>query len=62
MSDQKKRGRPKEFDGTPISVRLPAWLQDDLASEAFRRGEDLAVIIRERLFVSQKPQGQTSLS
>lgn len=48
-----KRGRPKEFDGTPVSVRLPASLHDALSREALRRGEDLAVIIRERLSVSQ---------
>ena len=54
--------RPKQFDGPPISVRLPAQLQDDLCREALRRDVDLAQIIRERLsFVSQNAvQTQTS--
>lgn len=54
--------RPKEFDGTPISVRLTAKLQDELCREALRREVDVAVVIRERLsFVYQNlPQAQTS--
>jgi hypothetical protein len=54
--------RPKQFDGPPISVRLPARLQDDLCREAIRREIDLAQVIRERLgFVSQNSaQAQTS--
>ena len=54
--------RPKQFDGPPISVRLPARLQDDLCREAIRREIDLAQVIRERLgFVSQNAaQAQTS--
>lgn len=56
-----KRGRPKEFDGPPVSVRLPATLHDALAKEAIRRGEDLSAVIRERLSVAQKsPSGQKS--
>jgi len=54
--------RPKQFDGPPISVRLPAILQDDLCREALRRDVDLAQVIRERLsFVSQNLiQAQTA--
>jgi hypothetical protein len=55
---QRKRGRPREFDGT-VSVRLPADLHDDMSREAFRRDIDLSDVIRERLsrpvFVSRKP-------
>jgi hypothetical protein len=39
-------GRPREFDGPPVSVRLPATLHDDLSREAIRRDAD---VIRERL-------------
>ncbi len=42
-------GRPKEFDGQPVSVRLPARLHDDLAREAIRRDIDMSDVIRERL-------------
>jgi hypothetical protein len=57
--------RPKEFDGPPVSVRLPAALHDALSIEALRRDVDLADVIRERLswpgFVSRNvPQAQTS--
>lgn len=55
--------RPKLFDGPPISVRLPARLQDDLCREALRREVDLAQVIREGLsrYVSQNlQQAQTS--
>lgn len=46
--------RPKQFDGPPISVRLPADLQDELCREALRRDVDVAAVIRERLgFVSR---------
>jgi len=52
-----KGGRPREFDGPPVSVRLPAPLHDALSREALRRGADLSDVIRERLamprFVSQ---------
>lgn len=41
--------RPKQFDGTPVSVRLPAGLHDALSQEAIRRDIDLARVIRERL-------------
>lgn len=47
--------RPKLYDGPPISIRLTATLQDDLCKEALRRDVDLAVVIRERLAVSQNP-------
>ena len=53
----RKGGRPREFDGPPVSVRLPAPLHDALSREALRRGADLSDVIRERLamprFVSQ---------
>lgn len=52
--------RPKRFDGTPVSVRLPARLHDDLAQEALRRQVDLARVIRERLAVSQNVKTQAS--
>lgn len=50
-----KRGRPREFDGTPVSVRLPCALHDALIREALQRGDDLSDIIREALgyFVSR---------
>lgn len=52
----RRRGRPREFDGTPVSVRLPAGLHDALSREALQRDEDLSDIIREALgyFVSRK--------
>jgi len=50
----RRRGRPLEFDGTPVSVRLPAALHDDLSREALRRDVDLSQVIRERLSVSRK--------
>lgn len=61
--DRRRGGRPKEFDGTPVSVRLPAQLHDDLSREALRRDVDLSDVIRERLgFVSQNlPTSETSL-
>jgi hypothetical protein len=46
---ERRRGRPRLFDGTPISVRLPRALHDAISLEAIRRGVDLAVVIRERL-------------
>ncbi len=54
--------RPKLFDGSPICVRLPADLQDDLCREALRRDVDVSRVIRERLcFVYQNvTQSQTS--
>lgn len=45
----KRPGRPKEFDGTPVSVRLPHVLHDLLSREAIKRGVDLSDVIRERL-------------
>jgi len=45
----KRPGRPKEFDGTPVSVRLPNVLHDSLSREALKRGVDLSDVIRERL-------------
>lgn len=44
-----KRGRPREFDGTPVSIRLPRALHDALAREALRRDVELSKVIRERL-------------
>ncbi len=54
--------RPKQFDGPPICVRLPADLQDDLCREAIRRDVDVSLVIRERLsFVYRNThQSQTS--
>jgi hypothetical protein len=49
----KKRGRPREFDGT-ISVRLTAAQHDALCREAIRSSRELSDVIRDRLFVSQK--------
>jgi len=53
---EKPRGRPREFDGTPVSVRLPATLHDALSREALRQQRDLSDVIRTGLsvFVSQK--------
>lgn len=55
MPETKKGGRPREFDGTPVSVRLPSRLHDALTRVALRRGDDLSDVIREGLtrFVSQ---------
>lgn len=53
VNTKPKRGRPKEFDGTPVSVRLPARLHDALSQEALRSGRDLSDVIRRRLSVSQ---------
>ena len=44
-----KIGRRREFDGTPVSVRLPAGLHDALSREAIRRGLALSELIRRRL-------------
>lgn len=44
-----KRGRPREFDGPPVSVRLPARLHDELSRAAVRSGQDLSDVIRARL-------------
>ncbi len=53
--------RPKQFDGTPLSVRLPSYIHDDLCREALCRDVDLAQVMRERLSVSQfTRQAQTS--
>ena len=53
----KPRGRPREFDGMPVSVRLPKALHDSLSREALRRDQRLSDVIREKLkratFVSQ---------
>jgi predicted HicB family RNase H-like nuclease len=64
MIEQKPRGRPRLYDGPPVSVRLPSTLHDALSVEALRRQMDLSELIRERLayFVSQKAQRQTSLA
>ena len=43
------RGRPRQFDGPPVSIRLPASLHDALAREAIDRSVDMAAVIRERL-------------
>jgi hypothetical protein len=54
----KTRGRPKLFDGPPVSVRLPSAAHDALSHEALERRITVADVIRERLgvatFVSQK--------
>lgn len=44
-----RRGRRKQFDGPPVSVRLPKPLYDDLSVEAIRRKVDMSDVIRERL-------------
>lgn len=44
-------GRPRRFDGTPVSVRLPKALHDALSLEAIQRDKDLSDVIRERLAV-----------
>lgn len=54
----RRGGRPRQFDGTPVSVRLPATLHDALSREALRRDVELSTVIRERLTtpsVSQNP-------
>lgn len=67
MSDHDHHGgRRRQFDGPPVSVRLPAALHDDLAREAIRRQVDMASVIRERLaqagFVSQNAAGGRTAS
>jgi hypothetical protein len=47
--ERKPRGRPRLFDGPPVSVRLPSQLHDELSREALKRRRDLSDIIRERL-------------
>ena len=48
--------RVKQLDGTPVSVRLPAKLHDDLSREALRRGVEMSRVIRERLSrISKRP-------
>lgn len=44
-----KRGRPREFTGTPVSIRLSSELHDRLVREALRRDVELSKVIRERL-------------
>jgi hypothetical protein len=65
MTERRKGGRPREFDGPPVSVRLPAPLHDDLSREAIRRDVDLSDVIRERLartgYVSQNSPARKSL-
>jgi hypothetical protein len=59
----RRRGRPRRFDGTPVSVRLPQPLHDALILEAIRRHVDLSDVIRERLsvnFVSQNSRVRES--
>jgi hypothetical protein len=46
---ERQRGRPREFDGPPVSIRLPATLHDELSREAVQRRVDLSDVIRERL-------------
>jgi len=52
----RRRGRRRQFDGPPVSVRLPRDLYDALTREAQESRKDLAVVIRKGLrnFVSQK--------
>ncbi len=45
----KKRGRPREFDGPPVSIRLTKQTYEKLATEAFERRKELSAVIRERL-------------
>lgn len=49
METTPKRGRPRQFDGPPVSVRLPSLLHDALSREALRRQKDLSEVIREKL-------------
>jgi predicted HicB family RNase H-like nuclease len=44
-----RRGRRKQFDGPPVSVRLPKELHDALSIEALQRRVDMSDVIRERL-------------
>lgn len=49
-------GRPRQFDGTPVSVRLPKALYTTLTRTALQERRGLSDVIRERLqqgFVSQ---------
>lgn len=57
-----KPGRPKEFDGPPVHVRLPADLHDALCRVAIRRDQELSAVIREGLthFVAQNPTDKKS--
>ena len=50
------RGRPRQFDGFPVRVRLSAAVHDELCLEAVRRGIGVSDVVRERLeyFVVQK--------
>jgi hypothetical protein len=54
------RGRPREFDGPPVRVRLPASLHDELCVEAIRRDTSVSAVIRERLVVRKSTTGKTS--
>jgi hypothetical protein len=52
----KRRGRPRQFDGPAVSVRLPQVLYDELSLAAIRQHTELSRVIRQRLdgnFVSQ---------
>jgi predicted nucleotidyltransferase len=46
---EKRRGRRKQFDGPPVSVRMTQQTYDRLATEAFERRKELSEVIRERL-------------
>ncbi len=55
--------RPKEFDGTPLHVRLPADLHDAICRMALRRDEAVSQVIRaglERYVAQNAIQAQTS--
>lgn len=53
-----KRGRPKKFDGTPVSIRLTSAMHDALSREALARRKELSEVIRERLSVSQNRKAE----
>lgn len=50
---EKKRGRRKQYDGPPVSLRVTKQMYDDLCAEALRRRIDMTEVMRERL--AQRP-------
>lgn len=48
MSQDRKRGRPREWDSF-VSVRLPVRLHDNVCLEALTRRVTVSRVIRERM-------------
>jgi hypothetical protein len=63
--ERRKAGRPREFDGDPIAVRLPADLHDAISRHALRNDQSVSDVIRKRLaaaFRIPKPTDPTTSS